>query len=291
MELWTCAKPDWKFGTRGLYSQGRNHSDPRVNVLLVRRLCIHERCWSVCSISNRGSSLESVWGLIARMWLTGSMDEMSRIFAATSNKLMECNKEEAVRAKEIAEARMRSNHFAEALRLARKAQRLFPELENLSQMLAVCEIHCSAQTRVSGSEHDWYAILQVEESADDTTIRKQYRKFALLLHPDKNKFTGAEAAFKLIAEANRVLTNQMQRKLDDRMFRNSARPQKPPDPPPTRHSGGRRKKRNRNKSESPPNSQFPSSNADQQEQQRTFWTRQSILLILISIFLFKKVVF
>ncbi|XP_056174660.1 uncharacterized protein LOC115694584 [Syzygium oleosum] len=129
---------------------------------------------------------------------------MSRIFAASSNKLMECNKEEAVRTKEIAEVRMRSNHFAEALRLAQKAQRLFPELENLSQMLAVCEIHCSAQTRVSGSEHDWYAIIQVEESADDTTIRKQYRKFALLLHPDKNKFTGAEAAFKLIVEANRV---------------------------------------------------------------------------------------
>jgi curved DNA-binding protein CbpA len=29
-------------------------------------------------------------------------------------------------------------------------------------------------------------------------IKKQYRKFALQLHPDKNKFSGAEAAFKLI---------------------------------------------------------------------------------------------
>ncbi|KAI6684731.1 hypothetical protein NL676_030644 [Syzygium grande] len=151
---------------------------------------------------------------------------------------MECNKEEAVRAKEIAEVRMQNNDFAGGLRLVQKAQRLFPELENLSQMLAVCEIHCSARTKVCGSEHDWYAILQIEKSADDITIKKQYRKFALLLHPDKNKFTGAEAAFKLIVEANRVLTDQLQRKVYDSKFRNPVQPQKPPAHQPTRYTGG-----------------------------------------------------
>ncbi|KAF8038946.1 hypothetical protein BT93_B1489 [Corymbia citriodora subsp. variegata] len=185
---------------------------------------------------------------------------------------MECNKEEAVRAKEIAEVRLRNNDFAGALRLVQKAQRLFPELENLSQMLAVCEIHCSAQTKVCGSEHDWYAILQIEKSADDITIKKQYRKFALLLHPDKNKFTGAEAAFKLIVEGNRVLTDPLQRKLYDSKFRNLGQLQKPPAHQPTRYSGVRRKNGTRNRSESPSNSQFPSSKPDQQGQQQTFWT-------------------
>lgn len=184
---------------------------------------------------------------------------------------MECNKEEAVRAKEIAEVRMRNDDFAGALRIAQKARRLFPELENLSQMLAVCEIHCSAQNKVCGSEHDWYAILQIEKSADDITIKKQYRKFALLLHPDKNKFTGAEAAFKLIVEANRVLTDQLQRHLYDSKVKNLVQPQKPPAHQPTR-SGVRRRNGTRTQSESPPNSQFSSSKADQQGQQQTFWT-------------------
>lgn len=55
---------------------------------------------------------------------------------------------------------------------------------------------------------DWYGILQLEEVAADATIRKQYRKFALHLHPDKNKFAGTEAAFKLIWKAQRVLLDR-----------------------------------------------------------------------------------
>ena len=55
---------------------------------------------------------------------------------------------------------------------------------------------------------DWYGILQVEQAADDAIIRKRYQKLALLLHPNKNKFVGAEAAFKLIGEANRILSDQ-----------------------------------------------------------------------------------
>jgi DnaJ-class molecular chaperone len=60
-------------------------------------------------------------------------------------------------------------------------------------MLTVCDIHCAAGTKVNG-EIDWYGILQVVFTNDDTVIKKQYRKLTLLLHPDKNKFAGAEAA-------------------------------------------------------------------------------------------------
>lgn len=128
---------------------------------------------------------------------------------------MECNKDEAMRAKEIALKKMQSNDFDGARRIALKAQQLFPDLENISHLIAVCNVHCSAESKLLGSEKDCYSILQVDRLADDATIKKQYRKLALLLHPDKNKFPGAEAAFKLVGEAHLVLSDHAKRSLYD----------------------------------------------------------------------------
>lgn len=61
------------------------------------------------------------------------------------------------------------------------------------------------QRSVTHSNHDWYKVLQIDRNDNDAIIKKQYKKFALQLHPDKNKFAGAESAFKLIGEAQRVL--------------------------------------------------------------------------------------
>ncbi|CAD5169460.1 unnamed protein product [Musa acuminata subsp. malaccensis] len=127
---------------------------------------------------------------------------------------MDCNKEEAFRAREIAERKMQNKDFSGARKIAQKAQRLFPVLENISQMLTVCEVHCSANVKVNG-EMDWYGILQVEPTADYSSVRKQYRRLALLLHPDKNQFAGAEPAFKLIGEAHMTLSDQEKRHLYD----------------------------------------------------------------------------
>ncbi|CAM8898431.1 unnamed protein product [Rhodiola kirilowii] len=128
---------------------------------------------------------------------------------------MECNKDEAIRAREIAEKKMQNSDFDGAKRLALKAQQLYANLDNISMILAVCEVHCSAQNKIIGSDANWYDVLQIDKMADETTIKKQYRKLALLLHPDKNKFAGAEAAFKLIGEANRVLSNKITRSAFD----------------------------------------------------------------------------
>ncbi|GAY63049.1 hypothetical protein CUMW_222480, partial [Citrus unshiu] len=140
---------------------------------------------------------------------------------------MECNKDEAIKAKQVAENKIRTGDFAGALRFAHKAQRLYPELDNVSQILTVCEVHCSAQNQTLGSEKDWYGILQIERSADEATIKKQYRKLALLLHPDKNKFAGAEAAFKLIGEAHRVLSDSTRRSTYDLKCRTTVRSSAP----------------------------------------------------------------
>ncbi|KAL8121642.1 uncharacterized protein LOC141659182 [Apium graveolens] len=128
---------------------------------------------------------------------------------------MECNKEEAVRAKSLAEKKMENKDYFGARKIAIKAQNLYPELENISQLILVCDVHCSAANKVRGTEMDWYGILKLEQTADDTVIKKQFRKFALVLHPDKNKFAGATDAFKLIGEAQGVLLDRDKRRIHD----------------------------------------------------------------------------
>lgn len=138
-----------------------------------------------------------------------------------NNFIMECNKEEAVRAKVIAEQKMQNKDFLGARKIALKAQQLYPDLENISQLITVCDVHCSAEKKVYGNEMDWYGILKIDSTADEASIKKQYRKFALLLHPDKNQFAGATDAFKLIGEAQRVLLDSEKRRLHDSKCRAS----------------------------------------------------------------------
>ncbi|KGN46188.1 uncharacterized protein LOC101214527 [Cucumis sativus] len=140
---------------------------------------------------------------------------------------MDCNKDEAIKAREIAEKKMEGKDFTGARKLVLKAQQLNPDAEYISQMLMVCDVHCAAEKKLFGNEMDWYGILQIEQTANEATIRKQYRKYALLLHPDKNKFIGAEAAFKLVGEAQRVLLDHEKRRMHD-MRRKPAIPFRPP---------------------------------------------------------------
>ncbi|KAK1648663.1 hypothetical protein QYE76_066468 [Lolium multiflorum] len=135
---------------------------------------------------------------------------------------MECNREEALRAREIAVQKLGKRDFIGAQKIALKAQVLFPELENISQVLNVCNVHCAAETRVNG-EMDWYAILQVEPTADHANIRKQYLKLAFSLHPDKNCFHGAEDAFKLVGDAHKILCDQTTRSQYDIRRQNASR--------------------------------------------------------------------
>ncbi|KAI4343601.1 hypothetical protein L6164_010935 [Bauhinia variegata] len=122
---------------------------------------------------------------------------------------MECNKEEAIRAKELAEKKFLETDIASANRLALKAQNLYPNLDGLSQLLATLEVYVSAENRING-EVDWYKVLGVEPLADDETIRRRYKKLALILHPDKNKSVGADGAFKLLSQACKLLSDKAQ---------------------------------------------------------------------------------
>ncbi|MED6203737.1 hypothetical protein PIB30_002506 [Stylosanthes scabra] len=123
---------------------------------------------------------------------------------------MECNKDEANRAKEIAEKKFNAKDTLGAKKFALKAQNLFPDLDGIPQMLATLDVYVAAERKING-EADWYGVLGVDPFADDDTVRKQYRKLALMLHPDKNKSVGADGAFKLISEAWSLLSDKSKR--------------------------------------------------------------------------------
>ncbi|KAG6597674.1 Chaperone protein dnaJ 49, partial [Cucurbita argyrosperma subsp. sororia] len=127
---------------------------------------------------------------------------------------MDCNKDEAARAKEKAEEKFTAKDIMGAKKLALKAQNLFPGLEGISQMLATLDVYISAENKVNG-EVDWYAMLGVDPRADEETVRKHYRKLALILHPDKNKSIGADGAFKLISQAWSMLSDKAKRVVYD----------------------------------------------------------------------------
>ena len=46
----------------------------------------------------------------------------------------------------------------------------------------------------------------MEKTADETLIRRQFRRLAQQVHPDKTHCFGAESAFKLISKAASIVT-------------------------------------------------------------------------------------
>jgi curved DNA-binding protein CbpA len=123
---------------------------------------------------------------------------------------MECNRDEAVRARTIAETKLTDKDYPGARKFALKAKNLYPGLEGLSQMFTILDVYTAAENKISG-ETDWYGVLGVNPTAEDDAIRKQYRKLALVLHPDKNKCIGADGAFKLLSEAWSLLSDKSKR--------------------------------------------------------------------------------
>ena len=49
-------------------------------------------------------------------------------------------------------------------------------------------------------------VLGLEEGASETVVRRQFRRLAHQVHPDKTHCFGAESAFKLISKAASIVT-------------------------------------------------------------------------------------
>ncbi|GFQ03030.1 chaperone protein dnaj [Phtheirospermum japonicum] len=110
----------------------------------------------------------------------------------------------------MAEKQFIEKNFVGAKNSALKAQMLCPELEGISQMVATFGVYIASEAKING-ELDFYSILGLNPSADRSKLKKQYKKLAVLLHPDKNKTAGADGAFRLVSEAWALLSDHSKR--------------------------------------------------------------------------------
>lgn len=66
------------------------------------------------------------------------------------------------------------------------------------------------------AKRDYYEVLGIERSADESTIKKAYRKLAKKFHPDTNEGnTQSEQMFKEVTEAYTILSDPDKKKLYD----------------------------------------------------------------------------
>lgn len=71
-------------------------------------------------------------------------------------------------------------------------------------------------THVLNNKEDYYSILKITRTATEEEIKKAYKKLALRLHPDKNKHSKAEEAFKHVSTAHVTLCDKEKRAVYDR---------------------------------------------------------------------------
>ncbi|KAI9264444.1 DnaJ domain-containing protein [Sporodiniella umbellata] len=158
---------------------------------------------------------------------------------------MEINKEEAIRCLTIAKNQYGNKNYEAALRLTKKSIKLYPTQE-AREFLAKAELSAasggsdekkqqpekpmnssskpaskssSAQSQdvreILACGTDYYKVLKLDKKCTEVEIKKSYRKLALKFHPDKNKTTGADEAFKLISKAFTVLSDPQKRAVHD----------------------------------------------------------------------------
>ncbi|KAG5063979.1 hypothetical protein AAZX31_02G199800 [Glycine max] len=123
---------------------------------------------------------------------------------------------EAERLLGIAEKLLQNRDLVGSREFAFLAQETEPLLEGSDQILAIVDVLLAADKRVN-NHPDWYAVLQVDRRSDDLDlIKKQYRRLALLLHPDKSRFHFADHAFQLVADAWALLSDPIKKSVYDK---------------------------------------------------------------------------
>ncbi|MBN9757761.1 Chaperone protein DnaJ [Pseudonocardia sp. Ae706_Ps2] len=78
-----------------------------------------------------------------------------------------------------------------------------------------------------GPGPDLYAVLGVDPNADQTQIRRAYRRQALALHPDRNPEPDATARFRAVADAYAILADPVRRDAYDTAYDTARTPPGP----------------------------------------------------------------
>ncbi|XP_057457010.1 uncharacterized protein LOC130747958 [Lotus japonicus] len=128
-------------------------------------------------------------------------------------------KDEAERLLEFAEQRLQKHDLKGSRQLAIIAQDTEPLLEGSDQILAIIDVLEASKKKPLNTNNniDYYAILQVDHwnSQDLNLIKKQYRRLALLLDPDRNLFSFSHHTFKLVSHAWSLLSDPVQKQIYD----------------------------------------------------------------------------
>lgn len=126
---------------------------------------------------------------------------------------------EAERLLGISEKFLTTRDLSSSRDFAVLAQETAPLLDGSDQILAIVDVLLAAETKKINNKNNWYAILQLDNKSDNLdNIKKQYRRLALLLHPDKNKYSFANEAFQLVADAWGVLSDVSRKNVFDREY-------------------------------------------------------------------------
>ncbi|KAK9834039.1 hypothetical protein WJX81_005023 [Elliptochloris bilobata] len=72
--------------------------------------------------------------------------------------------------------------------------------QQLQTQIRVCTIHLQAE------RGDWWQVLGLEKHSGEAVVRRQFRRLAQQVHPDKCRCFGAESAFRLISKAASIVT-------------------------------------------------------------------------------------
>ncbi|KAL5102108.1 hypothetical protein RYX36_006435 [Vicia faba] len=138
---------------------------------------------------------------------------------------MNTGKSEAEQLLEIGEELLQNRDLKGSREIAVLAQETDPLLEGSDQIIAIVDVLEAAEKPLNLNNNnsnnlDWYAILQIDRnySPDLNLIKKQYRTLALLLHPDKNRFSFAKLAFRLVSDAWAVLSDSARKAEYDKGF-------------------------------------------------------------------------
>ncbi|XVF13833.1 hypothetical protein REPUB_Repub09cG0002400 [Reevesia pubescens] len=114
---------------------------------------------------------------------------------------------------ELAKENISGGDYFAARKMLLEVKRNFPALDNISGMIAVCDILFSAGIRFM--DVDFYFVLQISPEANASEIQSKYNKFTTLLEPIANNFPGAASALRILQNAFSVLLHPEKRKMFD----------------------------------------------------------------------------
>ncbi|KAI3911543.1 hypothetical protein MKW92_052412 [Papaver armeniacum] len=105
---------------------------------------------------------------------------------------------------------MKHKDYVGARRKLLDAQKSYPGLEYIDELIKVCDIACTAESQRKGGS-DWHLVLQTNKTANESDIEFEYTELVRSLEPVKYKFPEIQSAFGIIEKAYCMLSDREKR--------------------------------------------------------------------------------